>query len=492
MPSALFRCDASPEIGGGHVTRCLALAEALAEAGWCVTFAVRHGTAAMVPGITADGLSVHELSGEAEDEPVALRGYRPDGVDLLVVDHYQRDIHFEAACRGWARQILVLDDTTGRRHDCDFLLDAAASGRSVYEGTVPAQARLLLGLPYALVRRSFVTRRAESLRRRDGRAVNNILVSFGAADPSNVTATALDVLDRYANETSITVALSSRAPHVDEIRRRLRGRTRLELDIDMATLMSDADLAIGAAGVSSYERAVLGLPSIVVTLAENQRGITTLLKEAGAAIDAGGPGATLSSRLSAIVPTLINNPNGRMRMAEAASALVDGRSCQRLLIELVGGIRTRDGSSVRLRLAEKSDENWLLELQRMPQTRRYTRNPKAPSAQEHATWMAGKLADSGVFFLVIEIDTGPAGFVRLDSLGTEFTNGNFEVSIAVCPEFHGHGIASAALFLARRLHPAAVFDAEILPDNAASQALFVNAGYQQVGVTRYRQQVMPS
>lgn len=492
QPCALFRCDATPAIGAGHVTRCLALAEALAETGWRVAFAIRPGTASMVSELALGSFGLHELSGPAEDEPRALRVHYPNGVDLFVIDHYQRDVQFEQACRGWARKVLVMDDATSRLHDCDFLVDAAATDHSVYGERVPASAHLLLGPAYALVRRRFVAQRAEALRRRDGRAVKNILVSFGATDPLNLTSAALDALAPYADELSTTIALSSSAPHLEAVRPKLRGQMQLQLDADMAALISEADLAIGAAGASAFERAVLGLPSIVVTSAKNQRGVATLLKGVGAAIDAGPPDEALTLRLAVNVRTLIDDPSGCMRMTEASSALVDGRGWQRLLIELVGKIRTRDGANVRLRLAEKSDENWLLELQRMPQTRRYARNPEVPTAQEHAEWMAGKLADPGTFFLVIEIDAGPVGFVRLDRLNSDLADANFEVSVAVCPKFHGRGIGSAALVLARRLNPAAVFDAEILPDNTASQALFVHAGYQRVGATRYRQQVAPS
>ncbi len=481
----VFRCDASPEIGAGHMTRCLAFAEALAETGWRVAFAVRHGSVAIVPAITAGDFSLQELSCAAEDEPEALRKHCPVGVALLVVDHYQRDVRFEEACRGWTHQILVLDDGSDRQHDCDFLVDAAASDRSIYQRAVPASGRLLLGPAYSLMRRAFVARRADALRRRDGRPVENILISFGATDPRNVTSAALDALDRFADDFSMTVALSPQAPHLDEVRRKLRGRMRLVLDANMADLMMEADLAIGAAGASSYERAVLGLPSVVVGLAENQLGIAKALTEAGATVDAGQFDATLSSRLDVIMQRLIDDPGARIRMAEAAAALVDGRGRLRLLIELAGETQTREGLRVKLRLAEGSDEQWLLWLQHQPRTRRHARNPTVPTAEEHARWMTRTLFDQNVFLLVIEVDGERSGFLRLDRLNSE--NLSFEISIAVCPMLHGRGVGSNALDLVRRLQPAAAFEAEISLANIASQKLFERAGYKNVGATRYRQ-----
>lgn len=484
-PHAVFRCDASPTIGAGHVTRCLALAEALVDVGWRVGFAVHPGTTATVPVIEYGGYSLHEMPDKAAKEPAALRASFPDGLDLLVVDHYERDISFEESCRGFARQILVMDDATGRRHDCDFLIDAAVTDCSIYAGGVPAQARLLLGPAYALVRRDFVVQRAVALQRRDGRPVENILVSFGATDPWNATSLALDALESFVGNCTITVALSSQAPHLGEVRTKLCGQMQIVLDANMTKLMTEADLAIGGAGTSAYERAMLGLPSIVVRLADNQHGITNALAEAGAAIDAGRPDATLATRLGSLARTLIADSAARMRMSKAAASLVDGYGGQRVLIELAGAVSAGADSRVRLRLAERSDEEWLLALQRAPQTRRHFRTPRVPSAAEHTRWMTRMLADQKVTFLVIEANCERAGYIRLDRL--ENQSKVFEISVAVCPNLHGRGIGSAALLLARRLRPGAVFDAEIRPENVVSQALFARAGFRQVGEGRYQQ-----
>ena len=120
--------------------------------------------------------------------------------NLLVVDHYQRDAVFERACRTFAQRVLVLDDATGRDHDCDILVDAAARSAESYAGYVPASARVLTGPAYALVRRSFLAHRSTALARRDGSPIKEILVSCGATDPDNVTAAVLDALDDLVDE----------------------------------------------------------------------------------------------------------------------------------------------------------------------------------------------------------------------------------------------------------------------------------------------------
>jgi UDP-2,4-diacetamido-2,4,6-trideoxy-beta-L-altropyranose hydrolase len=485
-PLAVFRCDASPTIGAGHVSRCLAFAEALVETGWRVAFAVGRDTVATMPAIASGDFTVHDLDGDAKTEPTVLRELIPGGADLLVVDHYERDISFEGACRGWARRILAMDDGTGREHDCDILVDAGRRDPSVYNGRAGGNARLMLGPMYALIRRKFVASRPAALLRRASLSVENILLSFGATDPWNATPAALAALGRLVRDFDITVAMSSGAPNVADVQRSICGKTRLELDADMAELMTRADLAVGAAGASAFERAVLGLPSILLTLAENQRGIAKLLSDAGAAVDVAGAYDDALSRLPQLVEALIGDPAARSRMSNAAAALVDGRGGYRLLMAAAGEIRTRGGSTVRLRSVEANDENWLLELQRAPQTRRYFRNPAVPSAQEHACWMKGTIADPGVLLAIVEADGDNAGFVRLDRKMIDSINGGREISIAINPQLYGRGIGSAALLLARRLVPASILEAEILPDNAASKALFANAGFRQLDATRYR------
>jgi UDP-2,4-diacetamido-2,4,6-trideoxy-beta-L-altropyranose hydrolase len=485
-PLALFRCDASPVIGAGHVTRCMALAEALAEAGWRVGFAVGSETIPTVPALAASGFKVRVLA-DASLDVEALREEASGQADLLVVDHYQRDVAFEKACRFFARKILVLDDATGRDHDCDVLVDAAATSAELYAVHVPDHAQVLIGPSYALMRRSFVLHRDTALARRDGRPVSEILVSCGATDPSNATAIVLDALADVVGDVVVTVVLSSRAPHVDAVRKHLQGKARLLLDAeDMAGLMTNADLAIGAPGSTSYERAVLGLPSILVTLADNQRGIAATMVDAGAALGAGAFDAGLAERLQPAVKSLLGDSKGRLRLTAASSRVVDGRGATRIMIECLGGSVTKDGTAIRLRLADASDEAWLLELQRRPGTRRFYRNPAIPSASEHHDWMSRTLTDPARLLLVLKVAAKPVGVLRLDRRPDDGGKARHEVSIAVDPDHANRGIGAAALGLARRLLPSAQFEAEISPENVASQRAFIRAGYQPLGAGRYR------
>ena len=488
-PQAVFRCDASPAIGAGHAARCLAFAEQLVGLGWKVDFAVGPETVETFPALADPGIGIGIVAaGQAEREPDLLRDHHPQGVDLLVLDHYGRDAAFERRCRPWARQILVFDDATGRSHDCDILVDAAALEPAAYRGHVPEHALVLTGPAYALLRRSFVTRRTAALARRDAGAVRNILISFGASDPFNATSIALDVLKDIP--VDVTVALSSRAPHLDVVQARLSKRMRLMVDADLAPLTAEADLAIGAPGSSAFERALLGLPSILVTLADNQRGIARLLVRAGAAIDAGMLDHDLAARLGRLTEMLMRDAAARASMSQAAMSLVDGRGAVRLSLAGAGTVATPDQARVRLRLAEAGDEAWLLELQRQPQTRQYFRNPTVPTADEHRRWLRQVLDDPRRLLLIVEVDATPAGTVRLDRNDDLGEVVRYAISIAIGPAFHNRGVGSAALSLIRRLMPAAALDADVAPENVASMRLFSSKGFQRVGNDLYRS--MPS
>jgi UDP-2,4-diacetamido-2,4,6-trideoxy-beta-L-altropyranose hydrolase len=484
---ALFRCDASPSIGGGHVSRCLALAEALHEVGWDVGFVVTEETIATAPALAAGGFAVRVLA-KGERELEVLRAQGTPQADLLVIDHYDRDRQFESRCRPFASKILAIDDATGRDHDCDILVDAGAADVAIYAGHVPSHAAVLVGPAYALMRQAFIRHREAALARRDGRPVQSILVCCGATDPANCTQIVLQALASLADHIAITTVLSSRAPHLDAVRRSLRGRMRLLLDVDadqMADLMTEADLAIGAPGVTAFERAVLGLPSILITSADNQRGIARMMNDAKAIIDAGNFDSSLVRRLQGLLKSALEGGERRKRMATGASALIDGRGALRVMLALHSE-KNVSGALIRLRLATTDDEAWLLWLQSQPETRRYFHNPAIPTTAEHHAWMERTLSNVNIMLLIVEADREPAGVVRLDRLANTHSARSFEISVAIDPAHHGRGIGSAGLRLVRKLIPNAIFDATVHVQNAASKALFRAAGFTELSPELHR------
>jgi UDP-2,4-diacetamido-2,4,6-trideoxy-beta-L-altropyranose hydrolase len=328
-----FRVDASAQIGGGHVMRCLALAGGFAARGWRATFFAAAGTKESVPAL---GRSGHTIRIVATDESEALSQMRAAcalGVDLLVVDHYGLGESFEQAACGWARKVLAIDDLPNRRHAASILTDPTyGHAAGDYLGLVSSQTTLLVGSDYALLRPEFEKRRPTALAARE-RSVSRVLIAMGNSDPKDMTSQALAALESAAPELAIDVLLGSGSPNVANVRialAHLGPKAQLHLDSDaVADLMSRADLCIGACGSTAWERCALGLPTVGVVTAANQASIAANLERAGALLwvreEPGQPA------LAAAIRELVRNDALRVEMSRKASQVCDARGVLRIV-----------------------------------------------------------------------------------------------------------------------------------------------------------------
>jgi UDP-2,4-diacetamido-2,4,6-trideoxy-beta-L-altropyranose hydrolase len=357
MHRIVIRVDASVEMGVGHLTRCITLANALAANGARVCFMMRDRAAAFAGLIEAGGhrlrlLSAPEFGHHAADmAPLAHAHWLPlswqqdaaqtseamaelGPVDWLIVDHYALDARWEQRLRQPGLRVLAVDDLADRRHDCDILLDQNLVQRMDirYQSLVPGTCRLLLGPRYALLRPEFAELR-RSRAERNG-PVKRILIGFGGTDPSNETAKALAAVRCVAVDGLVVdVVIGGANPNAEQVSRvcEQMADARLYCGADnMAELMARADLAIGAGGVMSWERCCLGLPTIAVAIAENQIGALTALAAAGA-VDYLGSDVDVSQRQLAHSLDAMMRDSGRTRvMSEIALALVDGVGAGRI------------------------------------------------------------------------------------------------------------------------------------------------------------------
>lgn len=343
MKKAVIRADAGARIGGGHVGRCLAIAEELRGQGWYVTFACRAGTIEAAPLLAAGGWPLIDLgrvtgvSAEAQSIAEAL-GTR---ADLVLVDHYGLDAEFEAACRRFSVTVAVLDDVPGvRAHDADALIDAAP-GRTAadWEEKLCAGTLVLAGAPYALVRPEVSRgRNGAFARQREGR-VARVLVSFGMADARNATVPALRAARAAFPQARIDVVIGPANLHRSEVSA-AAAHARANLHIapsDYVKLLAAADLAVGAGGVSAMERACLGVPSVAVETALNQRAGLEALAAAGALVHA-GPIERLND--DELVEALAIASDDLPGLSARAAEMIDGGGARRAVSRLDEIVRT--------------------------------------------------------------------------------------------------------------------------------------------------------
>lgn len=308
-----FRADASLEAGTGHVMRCLTLADALREKGAECWFVCRAHPGHLAELIRSRGhhcnlldtvpeseqdktgasspahaswLGCHWTSDAAQTRRI-LAELRPA---WLVVDHYALDTHWESRLRNDVGRIMVIDDLADRSHDCDLLLDQNL-GRQPddYRKHTPPGCQLLIGPRYALLRPEFAALREYSLKRRQLPVLKQVLITMGGVDKLNVTGRVLNAL-RCAplpDDCRILVVMGPKAPWLTQIEglaATLHWPTEVLVSANnMAQLMASSDLAIGAAGSTSWERCCLGLPTLMMIIADNQRKVADYLMSAGAA-----------------------------------------------------------------------------------------------------------------------------------------------------------------------------------------------------------------
>lgn len=332
-PRILFVADAGPEVGGGHVMRCLTLANALADRGARPAF-VATPAAADILNVFA-GSEIGRIESHAED-PLALThdaAAMIGAFDAVVIDHYHLDAEAHRRIRQ-GRAALVIDDLADRSLDADLILDSTLGREAgAYAGHVPGDATLLLGPTYALVRPQFAAARSEALQRRGIDApVKHVLVSMGLTDVGGVTARIVNRILPRLGEAALQVVLGAVAPSHAAVAA-VAGRdprVRVLSDVtDMAALMRDADLAVGAGGGTTWERATLGLPSIVVVLAENQAPDAVALAQCGAAeiVDLHVP--DFDAVFDRAFTGLMRSSDRRRILASKNAALCDGGGGER-------------------------------------------------------------------------------------------------------------------------------------------------------------------
>ena len=376
-----FRTDASLQMGSGHVMRCLTLADALRAQGAQCHFISRAHPGHLMDVIRQRGYIANSLAAHVQQAKEAINKFVPTAQDAesnqptepghaawlgstwqadeqetaalltslqpdwLVVDHYALDRHWEDAVAPHHRKLLVIDDLADRPHRCDLLLDQNLGRQPQnYLGLVPTHSQVLTGPHYALLRPEFAALRPYSLQRRQSQlALRQFLITMGGVDQPNATGQVLKALMTCALpiDCRITVVMGLTAPwlaNVRELAAQMPWPTEVVVNVnDMAQRMADSDLAIGAAGSTSWERCCLGLPTLMVVLADNQRGIASSLEHAGAAIALNlDNGDRFARALKDAVGHLVNDETALMALSQAAAKVTDGCGTNLIATQMLG------------------------------------------------------------------------------------------------------------------------------------------------------------
>ncbi len=491
-----FRVDASVQIGSGHLMRCLTLADELVQRGAQIRFVSRHLPEYLANLVLAKGYDLARLDSaeieaemdelthaawlgfsQVEDAKASLKALSDKVWDWLVVDHYALDYRWESLLRPAARKILAIDDIADRQHDCDSLLDQNyyRDMPTRYAGKVPEHCQMLLGPHYALLRGEF-QRLREQLGPRRG-PVRQILVFFGGMDADNHTGLVVQSLvEMGLADIQVDVVIGAQHPERPEIEAAcLRHGFDCHVQTGrMAELMATADLSVGAGGGAMWERCSLGLPTIAISTAENQR-----MQIADAAMAGLVYGPDLKHNFAKVIGThiaaLIENACLRYLLSQAALRHVDARGVSRVAAGM---------SDIDIRTVNSDDKEKLFLWRNHSTIRKVSRNSAPIEWDDHCRWFASLLSDPNRVLLIGQRGDEAIGVVRFDVLDSQA-----EISIYLVPGIVGYGfelLNSAESWFVENRRQVNRLNANVLEDNARSHKLFLSAGYRVESTTYFK------
>ena len=320
----VFRLDATPSIGTGHLMRCQVLASIFLDHNWSCEFVCSSETLE-----TCAHLFDHRFTFSLEDKGIPQCA-------LLVIDHYGLDWKYETTCRNKADKIFVIDDLANRQHNCDYLLDQTYGRLSRdYEELVPADCDIIVGPKFALLRKDFYETRPKAIERRaqKGGCIDRVLVSLGGTNLHGITERIINIFSEYQTKAlHIDVVLG--AGHISDdllaLVEAVRGNGFHKIALypsvsNIEKLMFEADLAIGAGGTTSWERCCLGLPTLMFELADNQKLIAKKLHEQGAVLNLGWHSKIENKEITDAMDLLCKSPKLIEKMEKTAFSICSGK-----------------------------------------------------------------------------------------------------------------------------------------------------------------------
>lgn len=497
----VFRTDASINMGTGHVMRCLTLAEALRQAGHDCHFICREHEGNLLAVIQQRGFTAWALpmtaesdntlahspwlgATQVEDVEQCLAWFVDNSsltVDWLIVDHYGLDKTWVQRLRPYAKRLMVIDDLADREHDCDVLLDQnLGREHSDYNGLVPTYCQRLIGPQYALLRPEFAELREYSLQRRQANPqLKKLLISLGGVDKDNITGQVLTALENATlpQDIEITVVMGATAPHLDDVQAKaeqLPWQTEVVVNVaDMAQRMADADLAIGAAGSTSWERCCLGLPTVMLVLADNQREIAQFLQKTGCA-----KVVTVNEVCHAIQCL---DSGTILDMAQKATTLVNANGATVVQQHLIAHCDTTT-----LRPIEEKDLEQVLALRNLPEVRYFMFNPKQIDLSSHKQWYVNSKEHAQKSTYVYETEAGSI----IGSVNLNFSKNGKKVEWGFyaspnAPKGTGTRMLNEILRILHIDYKATIVNAKAIDFNEISKKLHLKLGFDYIGTSEH-------
>lgn len=471
----LLRADANTTVGTGHVLRGLALGQAWQDQGGAVTLAGHLDNSALIERLQAEGVTVEPMTtepGSEADAAVTADLAKRLGARWVVLDGYHFSGAYQRQLKEAGLHVLALDDDGHAEHYyADLVLNQNLhAAEELYRRREPST-RLLLGPRYVLLRREFAAYR--DWQRNIVETACNVLVTLGGSDVDNVTLKVVHALGLVESVSTAVVVVGAGNPHQAALKAAaVEAGPAVQLRcnvINMAQLMTWADVAVTAAGSTTWERACLGLPGLMVVLADNQVRVAEAAAAAGLGQNLGWHSALSAESLAKSLSALLRDAAARAEQARRGREIVDGRGAERVVTQM-------HAAGLTLRPVRPDDCRLVWEWANEPAVRAVSFSMEPIPWERHQAWFADRLADPDCLFFVAELAGHPLGQVRIDLSDPEAM---LSISLAPQARGRGHGVAMVrsacdAAFATGRTR---AIVALVRDGNVPSRRMFLKAGF---------------
>ncbi|MBI3011132.1 MAG: UDP-2,4-diacetamido-2,4,6-trideoxy-beta-L-altropyranose hydrolase [Candidatus Omnitrophica bacterium] len=351
MAVVLFRTDAAPAVGLGHLRRCLSLAAALQRQDVRSVFVVPEDRQVR-RCVREAGCSIEIVervtAGDAVDLQHVLRAASRSEAAAVIVDSYQIGADYLEALRQAGLYVAVIDDLAAMAFPCHVVVNGGPHACRLPYRSSSGETTFLLGPSYALLGPAFWNVGPRPVRQ----TVQHVLLTLGGADPHHLMPRLLGLLDDLPGEFGVTAVIGpffQNRLEVQHVAKRCQRTVRLvDAPASLRDLMLEADLAVSAGGQTLFELARVGCPAVAVRTASNQVAQLRAFVESGAMRLAGDAGdAHVMAAVRDSVASLVGDQGERGRMSLAGRRLVDGRGAQRTADAIAAGIRTRLAAAIK-------------------------------------------------------------------------------------------------------------------------------------------------
>jgi spore coat polysaccharide biosynthesis predicted glycosyltransferase SpsG len=482
----LIRADASPQIGTGHISRCLSLAKAWKAIGGCTSFACGNLPELLRRSIVEQGFSVHALAhanGDSDDACETDQVAIDFKADWIVLDGDRFDDVYQAKLQKSNARLMVVDDTgCAGNSAADLAVKQLCLDHHANGAPETGLQQCLNGFDFFLPIVGVEYPNSVEGERRIVAQARRILLTMGNTDKTDVARQILESLGQLKSVNLVVdLIVAADYPHGEELWR-INKETGINLrchrNLDRASgLVNRIDLAITSAGVGCLELARQGCPAILVSTDDSQIPLARELDRLGVAVDA-GPATMLDIEVfTNLVRSVSRNTDLRCQMSRRGPQLVDGQGAARVARRLAA-------AQFELRPARISDAHALHSWRNEPEYRALSFSPQPISLASHHTWLERKLKSSDSLIWIVSDKSGTSiGTIAVDSLDCETAN----LAVCLCPAQRGRGLgpiliekASRKLFQEHNVDRILV---QFKPGNTASQQAFKKAGYRPIAPT---------